>query len=70
MTTTTYKGYKIRITGLSHEIFRPGQDTLDFEGKEVMSPGFEQSMAAAKRWINQDIKDRTPIVSLLSGLRL
>lgn len=51
MTTTTYKGYTIQIVGLSHHIYRPKQDP-----KEVrMSPGYAQSMAAAKRWINQDL---------------
>lgn len=50
MTITTYKGYTIHQHGLSCYIYRPGQDTKEY------APGYTQSMAAAKRWINEDIK--------------
>lgn len=53
MTTRTYKGYTIRITGLSHYITRPG-----YHLKNEYAPGYAQSFAEAKRWINQDIKER------------
>lgn len=56
MTTTIYKGYTIRVTGLSHHIHRPGQDIKEY------APGYAQSMAAAKRWINEDIKQRLTIL--------
>lgn len=52
MTTTTYKGYTIQVTGLSHHIHRPGQDTKEY------APGYAQSMVAAKRWINEDVKEQ------------
>lgn len=54
MTTTTYKGYTIRVVGISHYIFRPGSGQS--QGK--MSDGFEMSRAASERWINDDILER------------
>jgi hypothetical protein len=52
MTTTTYKGYTVRTVGLSQYIYRPGTFT---PGTKLYPPGYAQSMAAAKRWINEDL---------------
>jgi hypothetical protein len=52
MTTKTYKGYTIRVTGPSHHIYCPGQDLTSY------APGYAQSMAAAKRWVKDDILRR------------
>lgn len=49
MSNKTYKGYTVHVHGISHYIYRPGQDTKEY------APGYAQSMAAAKRWINEDI---------------
>jgi hypothetical protein len=49
MTTTTYKGYTIRNVGTSWYIYRPGRVPVP------PSDGHEQSLAAAKRWINTDL---------------
>lgn len=54
MTTTTYKGYTILVIGLSHHIHRPGYG----DHPQAYAPGYAQSMAAAKRWINEDIKEQ------------
>ena len=42
-TIKTYKSYTIRIVGIGHSIYRPGQDL------DTYAPGYELSMAAAKR---------------------
>lgn len=49
MKLQAYKSYIIRVVGLSHHIYRPG------DGHIGCAPGYAQSMAEAKRWINQDI---------------
>lgn len=49
MTLKEYKGYTIRVAGIGHSIFRPGQDLTTYP------PGYEMSWAAVKRWINDDI---------------
>lgn len=73
MTTTTYKSYTIKTVGISRYIYRPGQivpqrkapenaTLVTVAGTDLLSvgyaPGYAQSMAAAKRWINEDIKKR------------
>lgn len=73
MTTTTYKGYTIKTVGISRHIYRPGQimpqrlapqntPLVTVDSTDLVSigyaPGYAQSMAAAKRWINEDIKER------------
>jgi hypothetical protein len=51
MTLSKYKGYTIRTVGISQYIYRPGvvMPTTTYP------PGYAQSMAAAKRWINEDL---------------
>lgn len=70
MTTSTYKCYTIKTVGISRYIYRPGQilpqrkapqnsTLVTVSGTDLISigyaPGYAQSMAAAKRWINKDI---------------
>ena len=43
--TQTYKGYTIKTIGISRYIYRPG---------ETEYSGYAQSIAEAKRWINND----------------
>jgi len=52
MTLNRYKGYTIRTVGISHYIYRPGTSLPTTQ----YPPGYAQSMAAAKRWVNADIK--------------
>lgn len=52
MTISTYKKYTIETVGISRYIYRPGASLSNY------APGYEQSLAAAKRWINEDIKKR------------
>lgn len=61
MTITKYKGYTIEVVGLSHHIWRDlvsARFPITQPGESGMRPrgphGYEQSMAAAKRWINSD----------------
>lgn len=58
MTTTTYKGYTIKTVGISRHVYRP--ETTERCGYQF-SDGYAQSMAAAKRWINEDIKKQTTV---------
>lgn len=57
MTTTTYKGYTIVNVGISQYIYRPGRITRKDIGKlpAGLSDGYEQSLTAAKRWVNKDL---------------
>jgi hypothetical protein len=56
MTTSTYKGYTIVRVGLSHHVYRPGRESFDTVKNLPASQDdcLAQSMAAAKRWIDQD----------------
>lgn len=55
MTLSTYKGYTIETVGISQYIYRPGHQLTE-RNERNYAPGYAQSMAAAKRWINEDIK--------------
>lgn len=48
MTTQTYKGYTIETIGISRYIYRP-------DNASTCSDGYAQSLAEAKRWINNDL---------------
>lgn len=58
MSITTYKGFTIRTVGLSKYIYRPGQYDSNTAEKvwDASNPvaGYAQSLAAAKRWINEE----------------
>lgn len=56
MTTATYKAYTIRTVGLSHYIYRPGVHPIPGD-----SDGYAQSLAATKRWINEDVKHQAKV---------
>lgn len=65
MTDRRYKGYTIRVVGLSHHIFRPGVPVPELAAERYAAgaAGYAQSFAEAKRWINYDIDpsvDGTP----------
>lgn len=49
-----FKGYTIRVVGLSHYIFRPGQVVPERRSSLASAAGYAQSMAASKRWIRGD----------------
>lgn len=52
MTIKKYKDYTIEIVGLSHYIFRPGTNLIDTQ--HAYAPGYAQSFAEAKIWIDED----------------
>ena len=54
MKDATYKGYTVRVIGLSHHIYRPEQELPGRRSSNGSAAGYEQSMAAAKRWIRED----------------
>jgi hypothetical protein len=60
MTDRKYKGYTIRVVGLSHHIFRPGVPVPDQAADRYSegATGYSQSFAGAKRWINLE-EERT-----------
>lgn len=56
--TQMYKGYMILTRGVSQYIFKP--DSPEIEQNYPLSSkcnGYAQSMTAAKRWINEDIRN-------------
>lgn len=55
--TIRYKGYTIRSVGLSHYIYRPGQ-AIPGDPENYAAPGYAQSMAAARRWVNADLQKK------------
>lgn len=54
MTIKKYKNYTIEIVGLSHYIFHPQTNLIDTQ--HSYAPGYAQSFAEAKRWINEDTR--------------
>lgn len=58
MTITYYKGYSIKTVGISQYIYRVMPKVLTPNILFAVSDGYEQSMSAAKRWINADLKAR------------
>jgi hypothetical protein len=55
MRDETFKGYTIRVVRLSHHIYRPSQAIPERRASNGSAAGYEQSMAAAKRWIREDV---------------
>lgn len=58
MTVTIYKGYSIKTVGISQYIYRDLPKVLTKNILFACCDGYEQSMFAAKRWINADLKAR------------
>lgn len=52
--TQTYKGYTIETIGISRYIYRPDNNCHYNEA----SDGYAQSVAEAKRWINNDLSNK------------
>lgn len=64
MTTTTYKGYHVKVVGLSHYTYRNLVE-IDYYANELCgivclkTARYSQSMRSAKEWIREDVSKRS-----------